>query len=477
MRTDTLRYVILAGIVAATTVGSAQTVVVEDLGSPQGHITRAADINDAGQVVGRGGPLWAGDQVKGFIRDAGGFRYLPTLGGGETWATRINAVGQVIGWGRVVVDGGYPPWHGFYWDKQSGIVDIGTFYGARGYSEAKDINNLGQVTGYAYACYNMCPYPMVWEKGMGLQFLPNYDMYTWGEGINDLGTIIANRTSGTSRSLLWRKGLTGYEGPVDLLGTSDSRGSLVLQINRVGQVLGHLTEADGSVKLYLWDEGSITLLPFPGYHLVGSAHLNNLGQVVAKVQQTVRDAVVYSIVLWDGEKVVDLGSGCVNAEVVDMNDYTQIAATCYVDGVIHGAVWEQGKWADLGSLGAYGSLSAMNNVGQIVGQRYAEDGTLRATLWTVPASPLISLPAVDSIGNIVQQFVDSSKLNGPEGAALIRQLDVVKNALRDYRTEAACRLLQAFSAEVEAKVRAGRLSLADGQMLIDAASSVSACAA
>lgn len=460
---------LLSGLTAVFP-AAAQTVVVTDLGSPAGYNTRTHDINNLGQIIGtidRGDPPFV---IKAFIWKSGEFKELPTLAGLDTWAVGINQVGQVIGGSRITVTSGYPPWHAFFWEGGDALTDIGTFGG--GYSSATAINNLGQVTGSAYACPTDCPFPFVWEKGMtGPAWLPGSDMYTWVRDINDAGTIIANGHYSSGRSLLWKKGATGaYEWPTDLLGQADTRHGRVLQINKLGQVLGSLADTDGVQKLFLWDNGSVTVLPLPVDVWTPYARLNNLGQVAATTVQTIREATVDSILVWDRGVVTDVTPNCLGPQVVDLNDFGQIAAQCSMTDGIHGMVRDGGKWIDLGSMGTFGGLSAMNDMGQIAGQRVI-DGKNRATMWSIPVSPLASIPAIDNIATLVNQT-----MSGAGATALTQQLNVVKNALTEYRTQAACRLLQAMRTEIEAKVNSGKLSPADGQQLIDAIGSVAACA-
>ena len=64
-----------------------------------------------------------------------------SLGGSWSWATGINASGQVAGLA------GLPngDWHAFSWTAAGGMIDLGTL-GAT-YSYPYGINNLGQVVG------------------------------------------------------------------------------------------------------------------------------------------------------------------------------------------------------------------------------------------------------------------------------------------------------------------------------------------
>jgi probable HAF family extracellular repeat protein len=132
---------------------------VQDLG---GGSSMATDVNNLDQVVGAATVpdgsfhafLWTlGDDRKGHIRDLG------TLGGKNSHAVSINDAGQVIGWsetGEMYSEQGVtvPIRHAFLWQNGT-MYDLGThdyFYNYPftppfPFSEAKAINNNGQVAG------------------------------------------------------------------------------------------------------------------------------------------------------------------------------------------------------------------------------------------------------------------------------------------------------------------------------------------
>ena len=67
---------------------------------------------------------------------------LGTLGGDESWAWGINALGQVVGWSEI--EPGSDVHHAFLWEK-SMMTDLGTLGGQNSLGYA--INALGQVAG------------------------------------------------------------------------------------------------------------------------------------------------------------------------------------------------------------------------------------------------------------------------------------------------------------------------------------------
>jgi probable HAF family extracellular repeat protein len=71
---------------------------VEDLGTLGGRESFASDVNAAGQVVGLAA---TGEGLyHAFARQDGAMTDLGTLGGDESWAEAFNVAGQVVGFAR-----------------------------------------------------------------------------------------------------------------------------------------------------------------------------------------------------------------------------------------------------------------------------------------------------------------------------------------------------------------------------------------
>jgi probable HAF family extracellular repeat protein len=110
-----------------------------DLGTMGGVSSLAYDLNNRGQVVGTTySPT--DDSIHSFLWEHGVMIELGGLGD-DSWARKINEVGQVIG---VINFDGYQ--HAFMW--QNGVAtDLGTLGGVNSFPYA--INERGQVVGYA----------------------------------------------------------------------------------------------------------------------------------------------------------------------------------------------------------------------------------------------------------------------------------------------------------------------------------------
>jgi probable HAF family extracellular repeat protein len=104
-------------------------------------LVQAVDLNDAGQVVGY-------CEVRGKATPCtwrhGRVERLPMLRGGDRGkAIAVNARGQIVGWSNLA--GGHPVTHAVIWERGK-ISDLGTLGRS---SQATDINNNGQATGWS----------------------------------------------------------------------------------------------------------------------------------------------------------------------------------------------------------------------------------------------------------------------------------------------------------------------------------------
>src|SRR5262249_53247744 len=125
--------------------------------------------------------------------DGGAIRYtvidLGDLGGGGAEAYAINASGQVIG--RSVNDAGVE--HAFLWQRDAGMRDLGRLGSlVTNYSEARAINEAGEVVGVAFAIGNPA---FDWMPGPAPQMvdLPGLAFAT---GINDRRQIAGYHDTG-----------------------------------------------------------------------------------------------------------------------------------------------------------------------------------------------------------------------------------------------------------------------------------------
>jgi probable HAF family extracellular repeat protein len=163
---------------------------------PMGDASIAFGINDSGQVVGQSAistddppehPYHAFSYSGGVMSDLG------TLGGLNSFATSINNAGMVVGGAGTLAEG--PGGHGIphaFLFVNGAMQDLGAFGGEYAASTAYDINNLGQVVGYAQTGDDS--HAFLFEQGQMLDLNMLIDptsgwTLTSAQGINDLQQI------------------------------------------------------------------------------------------------------------------------------------------------------------------------------------------------------------------------------------------------------------------------------------------------
>jgi probable HAF family extracellular repeat protein len=164
--------------------------VMEDLGTLGGQESSAADINDAGVIVGVSQN--AAGLARAFIwtEAAGMVEIENTLGGNESEALGINNHGVVVGRARNA--DGVP--HAFRWTATGGMIDLGSFGGPLAESAATAINDSGRIVGFSFtAGPPAVQRPFHWTPGVGMVDIAEASLpLTPGraEGINNAGHVV-----------------------------------------------------------------------------------------------------------------------------------------------------------------------------------------------------------------------------------------------------------------------------------------------
>ena len=159
------------------------------------------------------------------------------------------------------------------------ITDLGALGGL--YSNARDINNSGQVVGTVNASGE--EHAFLWDSSTGMIDIGTLGgALSYGAGINDSGQVVgsASLASGYSRAFLW----DASTGMADL-GTLGGSASYANGINDSGQAVGWFYETTGGRKPFLWDGTSMLNLnnliaPGPGWVLGRVYSINDAGQIV-----------------------------------------------------------------------------------------------------------------------------------------------------------------------------------------------------
>jgi probable HAF family extracellular repeat protein len=246
----------------------------------------------------------SGTQTRAFLWDKqNGMQDLGTLGGPDAWAGLVNERGQVAGISYTNstananngnCGANVPAQDPFFWEKDTGMIDIGTFGGTCGITNA--INNRGQVAGQSYLAGNLTAHAFLWQKSGHPQLK---DLGTLGGDnasalwIDDAGDVVGyadlppNPPGCTGltcvhHGVLWKHGMMTDLGSVD--GDTCSR---ALSINARGQIVGFTAAVCGgnATHGFLWENGGPavdlnTLVP-PGSGLALSqpTYINDRGEI------------------------------------------------------------------------------------------------------------------------------------------------------------------------------------------------------
>ena len=281
--------------VTPTQTASAQLYDLTDLGTLGGN-SYATGINASGQVVGY---FYTGGGSNGnyhaFLRSNGVMEDLGTLGGNNSLANGINDSGQVVGGSST--SSGYP--HAFRYSKKT-MQDLGTL-GGNG-SGGNGINANGQVVGSAYTSGGIL-HAYLFSNGKMTDITPSAGS-TDAAGINSSGQVLGvDRDSGNV--FLYLNGSTNYIGAGEPYG-----------INESGHAVGQNT-----LGAFLYRDGVM--------QIIGSGAavgINNSDQVVGT---NASSAFLYSNGLWQNLNglVINMPTGWTLTMANGINDLGQIVGT------------------------------------------------------------------------------------------------------------------------------------------------------
>lgn len=282
------RAVIGVSMAMASLAAHAAGWIITDLGTLGGSTSQATGINNRGQVVGTSS--LAGDvSSHAFLYTNGGIYDLGTLGGAYSSASGINAQGQVVGTSSL---NGTIESRGFIYTAGN-MQSIGALIaGVRSSSDARAINNRGQVVGMgsnlvAPQAPRESLYAITYNRG-ALSRLENEMVVA--TGINDRGQIIGYKQvfdglPFRARAVLLTNGRPTEIGTLD---TVPGRASIPTGINNAAEIVGTSSNImTGFRQAFTYRNGQLTNLGAQlGFAKSEGNAINNLGDVVGAGTKT-----------------------------------------------------------------------------------------------------------------------------------------------------------------------------------------------
>ncbi|MEN6624592.1 MAG: hypothetical protein ABFD69_00030 [Candidatus Sumerlaeia bacterium] len=300
----------------------------------------ALGINDQGQVIG----YCYTDRLTAFVWQDGRLSLLGPLPGDlESQPVAINNAGQVIGYSlRPDEQDPYSSvYHACLWQDGS-VADLS----AGGMEYIQAINDSGQVVGQT-AASAAC----LWQNGATTMLDPSGVMLaSIPSAINASGQVVGFGCTASYRqhAFVWlpqpayglAAGMNDIGSGIDtILNPSDDPGVTVSSVARcisdAGQVFGEASvvalDQSGnearSIRLWVWENGSIDMIPIPAYSvesIVGSGS----GVVVGSYMTAAWESCAFSWSRETGLETVPCLDGGVYACLNDVNEAGQIVGAC-----------------------------------------------------------------------------------------------------------------------------------------------------
>jgi probable HAF family extracellular repeat protein len=168
------------------------------------------------------------------------------------------------------------------------------------------------------------------------------------------------------------------------LGTADGyfRDYIVANaINDSSQVVG-VGFTGTTQRGFLWQNGTMTILPSLWIGSTSAEDINNQGSVVGSSQVFPGDNHAF---LYKNGEMIDLGTlGGRNSFAFAINDDEVIVGSSETaSGETHSTIWRNGQIIDLGTLGGnYSVARGINSLRHVVGTSIRRSGPIHAFLWT-----------------------------------------------------------------------------------------------
>lgn len=305
---------------------------------------------------------------------------LGTLGGKTSEARGINNRGQITG-GADSVEGGR---YAFLWQNGK-MLKLGALPGsneATGYA----INTAGEVVGFSIVnnpAADPSPHGFLYKAGKMLDLTDlTLTMDDYAVGINNAGEVVGcDQQPRYSSSFLYTN---GRRTNIDF---SSAYAIQAYGINNQGDITGRADFISGRPSVFLLTQGKLRNLGIlPGYTLSIGGGINDKRQIIGKVIDWSNRS---HAILYDGKTMIDIGGlGGENAAGSSINNKSEVVGGATIpDETLHAFLYRKGKMVDLNSLLSENDSShwvletahSINDKDQIVGVG-EHDGTTRGFL-------------------------------------------------------------------------------------------------
>jgi probable HAF family extracellular repeat protein len=202
-------------------------------------------------------------------------------GAWRSTGTGINNRGEVAGNSLFGVES-----HGFVYSNGT-LKDIGTLGGT---TEARDINDEGQVTGNSSLSGGSSlggSHAFIYSNGVMTDLGTLGGLYSSGNAINDRGEVTGDATLTSTSGFLDAHAFLYSAGIMKDLGTLGGY-SVGLGLNNAGQVVGKSIRSGLGGRAVLFADGLVMDLnqqltsPIPGIVLTAATGINDRGQIIAR---------------------------------------------------------------------------------------------------------------------------------------------------------------------------------------------------
>lgn len=256
-------------------------------------------------------------------------------------------------------------------------------------------NDTGDVMSkLLVTCFLVSFYSLLAGCGGGDTTAQTYSVYDLGglngnvsqaRGVNNIGQVVGSSTAGDNASF---HAVLFSNGTVNNLGTLlGGLYSHAISINNSAQAVGWASTGGSNINntyAALFSNGIVTNLgALPMGTKSYASSINDAGQAVGA--SATKGAYDYHAVLFSNGTVTDLGTlGGSRSLAASINKSGQIAGTAYIDDYnYHAALFSNGRVIDLGTLdgGSWSEATSMNDSGQVVGSSHNASGHFRAALF------------------------------------------------------------------------------------------------